>query len=110
VRDGKYRHYERKEVNVRPISLEEKELLDLIKREGRVFNKRLWFSTEFAVAVTAWLAHYFIHHNKDCRKTTYQSSLLSPSDHAVAPPPLYLTVPFCHVEHMELGVTSTSLP
>ena len=52
--------------------LKENELLDLSKGGAQSFiAKRLWFSAEFAVAVTAWLAHCSMHRDRDCRKATH---------------------------------------
>jgi hypothetical protein len=74
-------------VNVCPSDLKEKELLDPSKGEGQVFtDERLWSSAEFAVAVTAWLAHCSVHCDRDCRKVTCQCSLLSPSSYVAALP------------------------
>jgi hypothetical protein len=57
MRDRKYGHRKRKGVNVCPSNLKEEELLDLSEGGGRVFiDERLWSSTEFVIAVTAWLA------------------------------------------------------
>ena len=54
VRNKKYGHCERKEVDVCAADLKEEELLDLNKGGGRVFiDKRLWFSAKFAVVITA---------------------------------------------------------
>lgn len=55
---------------------------------GDFIDKRLWSSTEFAVAVTAWLAHRSVHRGKDCRQATCPRSLLSLSDRTVASPRL----------------------
>lgn len=70
-----------------PSDLNEEELLDPSEGGGPEFqDERLWPSAESTVAATAWLAHRSVHRDKNCRQTTRQWSLLSPSDRAVAPP------------------------
>jgi hypothetical protein len=87
MRNRKYGHRERKEVDVCPSDLKEEELLDPCEGGGRVFiDERLWFSAEFAVAATAWLAHRSVYRDRDCGKATCQRSLLSPSGRVAAPP------------------------
>ena len=65
--------------------LREEELLDLSGGGARIFiDKRLWPPAEFAVAITARLAHHSVRRDKDCCKPSRQRFLLSPRDRARA--------------------------
>jgi hypothetical protein len=73
-------------VDVCPSDLKEEELLNPRGRDRVLIDERLWSSVEFAVSVTAWLAHRSVHCDQDYRKVTCQPYLLSPSSRAAAPP------------------------